>query len=247
MRRRRPRIERRIGGAVVLGARADADAEHDAAAGQHVERRDLLGDQHGAVCSGRTTTVKAIRTRSVTAAAAESVTMISGLGKVMRSPAARVRERPGVDAARTTRARAAVEAGHHHRQIHADLHGAACRTERRPERSGARARRETSPIRPERGSPDPLGAHRAPERVAIRGERRATTLVESRTSRGFNNTSLARISHKHPRGGCAGVVRERRAPREGRRRLISAPRARRAGRRRPRRGAAQNLDARVPR
>jgi hypothetical protein len=44
-----PRIERRIGGAVVLDARADADAEHDAAAGEHVERRDLLGEQDGAV------------------------------------------------------------------------------------------------------------------------------------------------------------------------------------------------------
>jgi hypothetical protein len=34
--------------------------------------------------------------------------------------------------------------------------------------------RDTTPIRPERGSPDPLGAPRAPERVAIRRERRAT-------------------------------------------------------------------------
>jgi hypothetical protein len=42
------------------------------------------------LCSGSTSTSKKIRTRRVTAAAAESVTMISGLGKVIRSPAARL-------------------------------------------------------------------------------------------------------------------------------------------------------------
>jgi hypothetical protein len=37
---------------------------------------------------GRTSTFEKIRAREETAAAAESVTMISGLGKAMRSPAA---------------------------------------------------------------------------------------------------------------------------------------------------------------
>jgi hypothetical protein len=43
-----------------------------------------------ALCIGRTSTQKVICTCSVTAAAAERVTMTSGFGKVMRSPAARL-------------------------------------------------------------------------------------------------------------------------------------------------------------
>ncbi len=43
-----------------------------------------------ALCIGSTTTVSARRTRSVTAAAAAIVTMISGFGKVIRSPTARL-------------------------------------------------------------------------------------------------------------------------------------------------------------
>jgi hypothetical protein len=41
-------IERRSERGVVVGPRADADAEVDAAARQHVERGDLLGERAGA-------------------------------------------------------------------------------------------------------------------------------------------------------------------------------------------------------
>jgi hypothetical protein len=45
-------------------------------------------------CIGSTTTVGTRRTRDVTAAAAAKVTMISGFGNVMRSPAARLENGP---------------------------------------------------------------------------------------------------------------------------------------------------------
>jgi hypothetical protein len=73
----------------VLGTGADADAGHHPAARQHVERRELLGDVHLGMHREHDDVVM-MRTRVVTVAAAASATMMSGFGKLTRSPAARV-------------------------------------------------------------------------------------------------------------------------------------------------------------
>ena len=77
--------ERRLRRPVVVLAPADAEADGEPPAGQHVEGGELLG-QHRGRCSGPTTRFTNTRTRSVSAAAAALVTSISWLWYVMRSP-----------------------------------------------------------------------------------------------------------------------------------------------------------------
>ena len=75
------------------------------------------------LCSGSTKTVRAKRTRSVTAAAAEMVTISSGFGNVIRSPAATTGIGPRIDAARPLQNGVPIQSRHHHRQVHSNLHG----------------------------------------------------------------------------------------------------------------------------
>jgi len=68
---------------VILLAAADTDDNIDAAIRQLIQRRDLLRCPHRI---GNTYSEGTIRTRSVTAAAADSRMRISNVYQVMRSP-----------------------------------------------------------------------------------------------------------------------------------------------------------------